>query len=81
MWTAVALAGPVGMGLVAGEFGERWFWLAVAGSVTVHVFLVWKFIGDLPFDNTLNTLWVGGLEAAFLMVASGKIRDSLPPKR
>jgi hypothetical protein len=48
----VALAGPVGMGVVTREFGERWFWLSLLAGIVIHGMAVWSYRADLPFDNT-----------------------------
>jgi hypothetical protein len=77
IWSAIALLGPLGMGLITRELRQLWFRVALAASGIIHAAVVLVLRTNLPAPNAFGPLFFGGVEAVGLGIVSAKIRSAL----
>jgi hypothetical protein len=80
VFTAFALAGPVGVAAVTKGFRQRGFRVALASCVVIHTLFLWKMAGILPFSTLGVAILLGFAEALVLAILSVGITDMVDDK-
>jgi hypothetical protein len=80
VFTAFALAAPVGVAAFTSGFRQRGFRVALASCMVIHALLLWKFVGMLPFPTLGVAILLGLVEALALVIVSAKISDMVNDK-
>ena len=79
--TAMALAAPIGVGLVIGALRHRWFLLAFAVCSFSHFAILYLLRNALPFPNLGPTIIVGFVEMVLLVSLATLMMNADPQRK